>query len=120
MPALCTLATSPNLGHLFSFATCFIGRLVIPLIFAVAVVMFIWGVVQYVIHDDEEAKKDKGKQFMVWGIIALTVMISVWGLVGIVGRTFGLNTSVLPQVSPSAGTSSSPPGPCPGGGYNCP
>ena len=45
----------------------------------------------------EEAKKAKGKQFMIWGIVALTVMMGVWGLVGILGATFGTNTTVLPQ-----------------------
>ena len=38
---------------------------------------------------------------MIWGIVALAVMLSVWGLVGILGSTFGLGTgSVLPQVVP--------------------
>ena len=60
--------------------------------------MFVWGVVQYVIKSDEEAKKQKGKQFMLWGLIALTVMVSVWGLVEILGTTFGINTSFIPQV----------------------
>ena len=89
-----------KLGDLFSYLTCIINNAVIPLIFAIAVAMFIWGVVQYVINDSEEAKKEKGKLFMVWGIIALTVMISVWGLVKIVGDTFNLNTSFIPQVKP--------------------
>ena len=65
--------------------------------------MFIWGVVQYVINSGEEAKKDKGKQFMLWGLIALTVMVSVWGLVDILGATFGVDdTSVIPQVKTAA------------------
>jgi len=71
---------------------------VIPLIFALAVAMFVWGVVQFVINSSEEAKKEKGKQFMVWGIIALTVMVCVWGLVAILGNTFGVNTGFIPQV----------------------
>lgn len=70
---------------------------VIPLIFALAVVMFVWGVVQYVINSDEEAKKAKGRQFMIWGIIALAVMLSVWGLVKILGNTFNIDY-VVPQV----------------------
>ena len=93
----CVLSTSAKLGDLLSYISCIIARSVIPLIFALAVAMFLWGVVQFVIKDSEEAK-DKGRQLMVWGIIGLTVMIGVWGLVGIVGRTFNLNTSVLPTL----------------------
>jgi len=62
--------------------------------------MFVWGVVQFVLNSDEEVKKEKGRQFMLWGIIALTVMISVWGLVAILGDTFKIKTNVLPQVQP--------------------
>ena len=62
--------------------------------------MFIWGVVQYVINGEEEAKKAKGKQFMIWGIIALAVMVSVWGLVSILTHTFGISSGkdFIPQL----------------------
>ena len=50
-----------------------------------------------VINDNEEAKKAKGRSFMIWGIIALTVMISIWGLVRILTGTFNIDFTV-PQV----------------------
>ena len=59
--------------------------------------MFVWGVVQYVISGASEEQKDKGKQYMIWGLIALTVMVSVWGIVKIVGNTFGIEYAI-PQV----------------------
>ena len=52
---------------------------------------------QFVINDSEESKKAKGRNFMIWGIIALAVMVSVWGLVGILENTFGIN-NVLPTL----------------------
>jgi len=94
---LCILASNPKFQNLLIYASCIINKSVIPLIFALALVMFIWGVVQYVINSDEEAKKEKGKQFMIWGIIGLTVMFGVWGLVKIVGFTFGIEY-VIPQL----------------------
>ncbi len=94
----CDMGPRPSLGNLFDYASCLISRSVIPLIFALATAMFIWGVVQYVINSDEEAKKAKGRDFMIWGVIALAVMFSVWGLVSILGKTFGIN-NVIPQVS---------------------
>jgi uncharacterized membrane protein (GlpM family) len=96
----CSLAGNPKFQDLICYVTKIINDSVIPLIFTLAVVMFLWGVVQYVINSDEEAKKEKGRQFMLWGIIALAVMVSVWGLVGILSGTFGINASVLPQVKP--------------------
>ena len=70
----------------------------IPIMIAVGVVYFVWGVVQFVILGaGDEAKKTKGKQFMIWGIIALAVMVSVWGLVNILNSTFNIK-NVIPQL----------------------
>lgn len=99
MSTICTLINNPKLGDLFQYASCIISKAVIPLIMSLALAMFIWGVVQFVINSDEESKKAKGKQFMIWGIIAFTVMISIWGLVKIVGTTFGIEYAI-PQVRP--------------------
>ena len=95
-------STKPKFQDILNYATCIIGRSVIPFIFAIAMVSFIWGAVKFfIIESDEEAKRAQGKQFMLWGIIALAVMVSVWGLVRILGATVDINTTVLPSVAPS-------------------
>ncbi|MBP9711943.1 MAG: hypothetical protein KBD55_02845 [Candidatus Pacebacteria bacterium] len=95
----CEMGT--KLQGVLSYITCLIGASVIPFIFALATGMFIWGVVNYfILGGGEEEKRSQGKQFMIWGIIALVVMLSVWGIVGIVGETFNLNTGFLPRVKP--------------------
>ena len=71
---------------------CVIGNIldiVIPILIVLAVIYFIWGVVQFVIAGDEEAKT-KGRNHMIYGIIGLVVIVAIWGLVGIVRNTFGL------------------------------
>ena len=94
------LSSDSKLADLFDYGTCIISNSIIPLLFALAVVLFVWGVVQYVINDGEEAKKAKGKQFMIWGIVGLAVMISVWGLVNILTNTFGVSpANFIPQVA---------------------
>ena len=104
----CTLPSPAAFQDYLGFGTCLINNSIIPFIFAVAIVMFIWGAVNFfIINADEEAKRAQGKQYMIWGIVALAVMLSVWGLVGIIQTTFGLKTggtapSFLPQVHPSS------------------
>ena len=74
---------------------CTIGNIldtVIPILVVLGVVYFVWGVVQYVISGDEEAKKE-GRMKMIYGIIGLVVIVAMWGLVGIVTKTFNLNGS---------------------------
>jgi hypothetical protein len=97
-----------KLQGLMNYVTCIIGSSVIPLIFAIAMVMFVWGAVNFfIINGGEEEKRTQGKQFMLWGIVALAVMISVWGLVKLFGETFGFRTDVLPGIAPSSSSSSS-------------
>lgn len=62
--------------------------LTIPVLIALGVLGFMWGIVLYLFGKN----KDEGKTFMLWGIIALFVMTSVWGLVGILRGTLFGNT----------------------------
>lgn len=99
--ATCTLEGDPKLQDVFCYATRIINDSVIPLIFAVGAVFFVWGAVKFFIIDaGEEAKRAQGRQFMIWGIITFAVMLSVWGLAGILTKTFGVESSTLPQVKP--------------------
>ncbi|HEU5114709.1 MAG TPA: pilin [Candidatus Paceibacterota bacterium] len=63
---------------------------ILPLIIAAAVVYFVWGMFQLFLAGDEE-KKDKAKTTIIYGVIAIFVMVSVWGLVNILVNTFGLS-----------------------------
>ncbi len=97
----CSLAGNPTFQDVLCYITKIINNTVIPLMFALATAMFVWGVINFfIINADEESKKAQGRQFMIWGVIALAVMLSVWGLVGILSSTFGFDGSVLPQVTP--------------------
>lgn len=53
-------------------------ELLIPIVFALALLLFFWGVAKYILSAGTE--KDEGKKVMVWGVIALFVMSSIWGL----------------------------------------
>lgn len=80
---------------------------------SLAVVWFIWNVIQYTISDDEE-KKGKAKEQMIWGIIGIAVIVSIWGLVAILRNMFGAdNKSGAPddlgRMIPTSGTYTSNP-----------
>jgi hypothetical protein len=66
---------------LVDYFGCILARSVVPVLFALALVVFLWGVTQFIMNSADENKRAQGKQFMVWGIIGLFVMFSVWGLV---------------------------------------
>ena len=56
--------------------------LVVVLILALALVFFLWGVALFILNAGDPEGQSKGKNIMFWGIIALFVMVAVWGLVG--------------------------------------
>ncbi len=60
---------------------------IIPVLITIAVVYFIWGVVQYLIAGDEEKKK-KSKSMIIGGLIGLFIIVSFWGIIKIVSTTF--------------------------------
>jgi NADH:ubiquinone oxidoreductase subunit 6 (subunit J) len=80
-----------DVWSIFGFINKILNTL-LPLIIAGAVVYFIYGVAMYIIAGGEEAK-EAAKTKIVWGIIGLFVMISVWGLVNILVNTFGLDNT---------------------------
>jgi len=78
-----------------SFVLCKIAQLlntIVPILIALAVVYFIWGVVSFVIAKEEEAKT-AGRDKIIYGLIGLVVIVSIWGLVSILKNTFGLSSS---------------------------
>jgi hypothetical protein len=62
----------------------------VPILIVVGVLYFIWGVIQFVIASSEEAKT-KGRDTMIYGLIGLLVITSVWGLVTILKNTFSIS-----------------------------
>jgi hypothetical protein len=70
-----------------------VGCILNPLVYIIislAVIVFLWGVIKFVISENE-GDKQKGKEFILWGIVGLFVMISIWGLENILASTFVLN-----------------------------
>lgn len=66
----------------------------IALIVALSVLMFIWGVFRYVRGADDPAKQKDAKWFVLYGILGIFIMLSVWGLVGILQGTFGTSQTI--------------------------
>lgn len=75
---------------------------VAPLIIGIAFVFFIWGIVKYVTAGGDDEKQTEARQTMIYGIIALFVMTSVWGLVNVLAGTFQLQGKEGPTNIPRA------------------
>lgn len=70
------------------------------LFIAAAVAVFFWGLVEYIfrIGGEKGGEAKGGGHLMLWGIIALFVMVSIWGIIRLLQQTFQVDTGgvVLP------------------------
>lgn len=77
----------------------------IPLVFALALLFFLWGLAKFILNAGDEEAREGGKKIMIWGVVAFVVMVSVWGLVALIRSTLGItgtgNGIGLPSVTPT-------------------
>lgn len=67
------------------------------LLFGVAFVIFIWGLVEFIRNADDSDGRETGKKSIMWGLVGMVIMISVYGIIRIAYGTIGGNPSDLPE-----------------------
>ncbi|MDB5264742.1 MAG: hypothetical protein JWN64_313 [Parcubacteria group bacterium] len=88
-----------NVSSLITSFVSFLNRVLVPLIFAVAFIVFLFGVFNYFIAGAaNEEKRADGVKFITFGIIGFAVMISLWGLVNLLVNTFGFGSQNRPCI----------------------
>ncbi len=102
-PAFAFAQANDNIRELGQTVIGLINDVAVPLIFAAAFVVFIWGVFQYfILGGGDEEKREKGRDLMIWGLLGFFFMISVWGLVNLVVNTFEIRDNEVPRDLPNA------------------
>lgn len=95
------LAQFGELNRFFQGVTVFIQGTIIPILIAVAFVVFVWGAIRYfLIADDKDGEntREAGRRLMFWGIIAFVIIVSVWGIVALISKGLGFNNQNLNSV----------------------
>ncbi|MDP6388037.1 MAG: hypothetical protein QGG63_02075 [Candidatus Pacebacteria bacterium] len=64
----------------------------IGILFALALLFFFWGGAQFILNAGNEEKRTTGKSHMLWGIIGMLIIFGVYGILRILGGTFGFST----------------------------
>ena len=65
---------------------------IIPVIIAITVLVFLWGVANYIMSAGDEEKRKEARQFIIWGLVGFVIMIGIWGLINVFVTAFGLGT----------------------------
>lgn len=67
---------------------------IIALIFAAGFLVFVWGIVQFMVGLSQDSEqKDDGKRHMLWGVIGMAIMIAALGILRLIANTFGIPLS---------------------------
>lgn len=104
------------LSQLALYIVAFINNILVPLVFSIAVITFLFGIFQYFIAGGaDEEKRKTGRSFAVWSVIALAIMVSLWGLVNLLIATFGFGNATRPCLPTFNGDT-----PCTNSGYQAP
>lgn len=71
--------------------TATISSVLVPLIFSLAAFVFLYGVFNYfILGAGDASKRAEGRSFVIWGLLGMVVLFSVWSLVKILLSTFGI------------------------------
>ena len=71
------------------------------IILSAAIVFFLWNIMQVIRKSDDPKELEKFKTKAVWGIVAIAVMVSMWGLVNFITKSARLDNSpiVIPTLN---------------------
>ena len=61
----------------------FINTSLMPVVVTLAILYFLWNIMQYLSKLDNEKEREAFKKYSVNAILALFVMLSVWGIIAI-------------------------------------
>jgi hypothetical protein len=103
LPLVALAAPIGNLGDVGTTFIDIINNILVPVLFALAFIVFIWGAfTTFIMGAQSDETKETGKNLMLWGLIGFFVMVSVWGLVNIMTGTFQFENTNVP-ILPVAG-----------------
>jgi len=84
------VAYAGSLDDFIAKATDQIINPLILLLFALAVVFFLYGALKFFTSGQNEEKRTQGKSHMLWGIIGMTIMMAVFFIMKVVLNTFNI------------------------------
>lgn len=94
-----------NLSDVGSLIINIINNIIVPVLFALAFIVFLWGAfLTFIAGAQSDETKTRGKNLMLWGLIGFFVMVSIWGLVNILTGTISFGNNQGPTGgTPKAG-----------------
>lgn len=68
---------------------------IILLLSAVAFVVFVWGLFQFVRKAGDEKARTEGKQAIRWGLVGLVIIFGAYGIINVALGTFNIDVPAM-------------------------
>jgi hypothetical protein len=83
------------LDGLRTLLTSFSGLLgsVRNIVFGLALLFFFWGIAQFILRAGDAKVREDGKKKIFWSVIAMFVLVSIFGIIAWIGYLFGIPTN---------------------------
>lgn len=62
----------------------------ILLVFAIATITFVYGLVQFISSETSDKEREEGKKKIMYGLLGMFIMFSAYGLIRLILGTFGI------------------------------
>jgi len=83
----------------------FIGKIsteilnpIIAILFSLALAYFVYGVALYIWNPDNEEARVKGRLGMLWGVVGMFIMVSVFGIMSFLISSIGADPDLMNYV----------------------
>jgi len=93
------LAQFGGVDTFFDRMLSFINGTLVPFVFAIAFLVFVWGIFKYfILGGSDQSSREEGQRLMLYGIAGFVVMVSVWGIVNLLSSGLGFSDSEIQNI----------------------
>ena len=75
----------------------------IKLFFAIAIIYFLYGMLEFILNQSNDEKKTDGKSHMFWGVVGIAIMLGVWGIISMIVNTIPGVSNNIKITDPNSG-----------------
>lgn len=86
--------TITDINSFYIVLASIINDIIFPILLAIAVLVIAWGIFKFILNAGDEAARASGRSMILWGIVGIFLMLSIWGLVNILRNSFSLNNTI--------------------------
>ncbi|HNU95423.1 MAG TPA: hypothetical protein PLZ70_01100 [Candidatus Paceibacterota bacterium] len=62
---------------------------IIYFLFSLGTILFLFGIIRFFLNPTDETIRKESKNHMVWGLIGMFIMVSVFGIMNLIVKTIG-------------------------------